>query len=178
MKVVYTSLDGFKLKKWQVKSIEDLPQEYYEWVNEHGVKLLGKRNQIELKAGKELRMLYKDVQEQVYFNIFGRSYYLDYYIPHRRLAIEIDGGYHKDNKKHDNIRDKDFNKIGIRTIRILAKDVGNIKDVLEKMLTKKQKKKETQRKRITVTINDDKRFASAYKRLKQHNSMKHKASWI
>ena len=79
-------------------------------------------------------MLTSDVQEQVYFRISGRSYFLDFFLPKYNLAIEIDGGYHKARRYEDKHRDMDFSHIGIRTIRIPSKDVlkGNFLESLRK----------------------------------------------
>lgn len=47
----------------------------------------------------------------------GSLYYLDYYIPELKLAIELDSDLHKDDK--DKVRDKYLlEKLGIKTFRI------------------------------------------------------------
>lgn len=95
-------------------------------------------------AGEELKKYVNEVHEQVYFRISGHSYFLDYYLPKYKLAIEIDGNYHKIRRVEDKERYKMFNNIGIRTIRISSKDVlsGNFISKLKYKLTpKKQRKK-------------------------------------
>ena len=141
--IVYTSLDNFKLKRWKVKSYTKLGDDLVEWVNENSIKLLISRNKAELLAGEELKKYVHEVHEQVYFMIDNHSYFLDYYLPKYKLAIEIDGGYHKTRKIEDKERDKMFNEIGIRTIRIKSKDVlrGNFIKSLKEKLTKKRKLK-------------------------------------
>lgn len=61
------------------------------------------------------------------------------------MAIEIDGSYHKIRRIEDKERDKMFNEIGIRTIRINSKDVlrGDfIKSLKEKLTPKSIKRKQ------------------------------------
>lgn len=142
-KVVYTSLDNFKLKHQEVKSYSELDGSMVEWIEENSIHLLISRNKAELKAGEELKKYISDVQEQVYFKIEGRSYFLDYYLPKYKIAIEIDGSFHKIRKTEDKERDELFCGIGIRTIRIPAKEVlrGNFIWVLRERLKPKKKKR-------------------------------------
>lgn len=141
-KVVYTSLDNFKLKHQEVKSYTELDNSTVEWVEENSIHLLISRNKAELQAGEELKRYVSDVQEQVYFRIEGHSYFLDYYLPKYKIAIEIDGSFHKIRKAEDTERDRMFWGIGIRTIRIPAKDVLRccfIKSLRERLKPKKKK---------------------------------------
>ena len=141
---IYTSLDNFKLKHIDVISYTELNDDLVEWINENSIKLLINRNKAEMLAGEELKKYFNEVHEQVYFRISGHSYFLDYYLPKYKLAIEIDGSYHKIRRVEDKERDKMFNDIGIRTIRINSKDVlrGDfIKSLKEKLIPKKRKKK-------------------------------------
>ena len=142
-KVVYTSLDNFKLKHQEVKSYLKLDDSTVEWIEENSIHLLISRNKAELKAGEELKKYINDVQEQAYFRIEGHSYFLDYYLPKYKIAIEIDGSFHKIRKTEDKERDKLFWGIGIKTIRIPAKEVlkGNIISVLRERLRPKKKKR-------------------------------------
>ncbi len=142
-KVVYTSLDNFKLKHQEVKSYLKLDDNMIEWIEENSIHLLISRNKAELKAGEELKKYVNDVQEQVYFRIEGHSYFLDYYLPKYKIAIEIDGSFHKIRKTEDKERDKLFWGIGIKTIRIPAKEVlrGNFIGVLRERLKPKKKKR-------------------------------------
>lgn len=51
---------------------------------------------------------------------------VDFYIPNHGLIIEIDGGYHNDIKEKDSYKDDTWaEERGMRTIRILNKDVWN-----------------------------------------------------
>lgn len=143
-KVVYTSLDNFKLRHQEVRSYTELDDDMVEWIDENSIHLLINRNKAELQAGEELKKYVADVQEQVFFRIEGHSYFLDYYLPKYKIAIEIDGYYHKIRKEEDKERDKHFLQIGIKTIRIKAKDVlmGDfIKRLREQLKPKKKKKK-------------------------------------
>lgn len=119
---IYTSLDNFRLKRREVLPYTDLGENFAEWIEETAMNLLCKRNDAELTAGAELKKR-TDTQEQVFFRINGRSYFLDFYLPKYRMAIEIDGGYHKMQRERDRERDRDFNEIGVRTIRINSKAV-------------------------------------------------------
>ena len=141
-KKVYTSLDNFKLKHQEVKSYTELDDDMVEWIDENSIHLLVSRNKAELLAGDELKKYVNDVQEQVYFRIEGHSYFLDYYLPKYKIAIEIDGNIHKIRKEEDKERDKLFSSIGIRTIRIPAKEVMKgdfIKCLREKLKPKRNK---------------------------------------
>ena len=141
-KIVYTSLDNFKLKHQEVKSYTELDDDMVEWIDENSIHLLVSRNKAELLAGDELKKYVNDVQEQVYFRIEGHSYFLDYYLPKYKIAIEIDGNIHKIRKEEDKERDKLFSSIGIRTIRIPAKEVmkGDFIKCLREKLKPKRKK--------------------------------------
>lgn len=147
-KTVYTSLDGFRLKKRDVKSYLCLGEEYVDWINEKSADLICNRNYPELRAGDELSRFTDDLHEQVFFMINGRSYFLDYFIPHLKLAIEIDGGYHKTRTDGDRLRDMDFSELGIRTIRIKASSVvsGKFIDDVRNKLSVKKKKARTKKK--------------------------------
>ncbi len=61
------------------------------------------------------------------------GYILDFYCSEKRLAIEIDGGYHLrgDTKVYDSYRTRYIEAFGIKVIRFWNSDVeNNIKDVL------------------------------------------------
>lgn len=53
--VVFTSLDGFKLKRWEVRSYKTLNAELVEWIEDATSKLLDSRNKAELNAEEELK---------------------------------------------------------------------------------------------------------------------------
>jgi very-short-patch-repair endonuclease len=178
--IVYTSLDNFKLKNWIVESYTVLNEDFVEWVNENSIKLLINRNKAEMLAGEELKKHFNEVHEQVFFRLRGRSYFLDYYLPDYKIAVEIDGEYHKKRKDVDKQRDKDFLSIGIRTIRISAKDVRNGNFILsfKNAISHKTKTKTKKTKKIVTYKNESRLIKQAKKRLKEHDKMKHKAKWI
>ncbi len=67
------------------------------------------------------RLCKKDKQiaiRQKCFNIKGKLYFPDIYLPRKKLVIEVDGGYHKTRVEEDKARDKAFASKGIGTIRI------------------------------------------------------------
>lgn len=178
-KIVYTSLEGFKANGWTVKSYTSLNPRTVDWINETTIKLLKNRSESESMAGELISKRIPTIEKQVFFRIHRRFYFLDYYWPEGRIAIEIDGTYHKDRLEKDIQRDKDFLEIGVKTIRIKGEDVRNGETIslliegLKKPIASikpKHKKKKKQ--------NKPKKFESAYRRLREHDRMKHKASWI
>jgi very-short-patch-repair endonuclease len=173
--VIYTSLENFKLKGRIVESYKVLSDDMAEWVEQNTLRLMESRNKAELDAGRELERILHSVEKHVFFMINGRCYFLDYYYPEKRVAIEIDGGYHKERKEIDAQRDKDFLKIGVKTIRVKDHDVLDGK-LLEKLLQKtKLRNKMPSLKKVQKR---SKLIDSAMKRLRQHDRMKHNASWI
>jgi len=61
-------------------------------------------------------------------------YIADFYCHEKKLIIEVDGGIHnvKDIKEHDNNRSAEFDRLGIRVIRVTNESVLNsLSDVLE-----------------------------------------------
>ena len=68
---------------------------------------------------------------QAPFIINKRIYFLDFYLPHKRIAIEVDGISHESIKSNerDINRDKDFATIGVKTYRISNAQTKNTKDI-------------------------------------------------
>lgn len=180
-KVVYTSIDYFRLKNWEVCSYKALNEKFVYWIEETTFKLLNKRTSVELKAMEELKEEYDCIYEQPFFMIRGRSYFLDFYLPKHKLAIEIDGKNHKDRASIDKQRDSLFREIGIRTIRIDAKDVykGKLMEVLAyKLMTLKKKKSKQKRVKKCEVTKESNMIHAAKKRLREHDKNKHRAKWI
>jgi len=48
---------------------------------------------------------------------------VDFYIPHNKIIIEVDGGYHKTTLEKDKLKDDIWKKRGIRTVRITNEQV-------------------------------------------------------
>lgn len=67
----------------------------------------------------------------------GKFYYiLDFFIPTKKIAIEVDGGYHSntDQKQKDQLRDSTIAKLGIETIRLTNEEVLTCSDKLIKII--------------------------------------------
>ncbi len=61
------------------------------------------------------------------------GYVVDFYCPEKRLAIEIDGGYHQkpDTKKYDSYRTRYLEAYNVKIVRFWNSDIkDNIKEVL------------------------------------------------
>jgi very-short-patch-repair endonuclease len=54
---------------------------------------------------------------------FGH-YIIDFLIPERRLAIEVDGGYHKNRKEYDEARTDYLEQCGLTVVRITNEQVS------------------------------------------------------
>lgn len=57
----------------------------------------------------------------------GKFYIMDFYIPSRKLCIEVDGKYHEDEKQKelDSIRTKNLNKMNIEVVRYTNEETEN-----------------------------------------------------
>lgn len=59
-------------------------------------------------------------------------YILDFYCPDKKLAVELDGSQHLDNKSYDDERSDYLSVLGIKTIRFWNNEVNaNINGVIE-----------------------------------------------
>ena len=178
MMQIYTSIDGFSRKQLDTKSYKMLSERFCEWIEQNTLRLLQKRTVAELKAGELLKKMFATVYEQPFFMINGRSYFLDFFIPEKNMAVEIDGKYHEGRKEIDTLRDSDFKSIGINTIRINASDVLNGK-FLDTLRVRHQKSKKIKKaSRNLEKPVESKIIRMAIKRLKEHDRMKHHATWI
>lgn len=65
-------------------------------------------------------------------------YIVDFLLPDRRIAIEVDGYYHEERKEYDTKRDKYLSKLGLTIIRIKNEDVFNCEWLKDK-ITKSEK---------------------------------------
>jgi very-short-patch-repair endonuclease len=68
----------------------------------------------------------------------GLSFIVDFYLPHKRLAIEIDGGYHHTNQQimKDQFRSKKLKEIGIKVIRFTNNYIFDSPREIEELLSK------------------------------------------
>lgn len=83
-----------------------------------------KANKYEMLLGEYLVNKGIKFVHQASFIINGKIYFLDFFIPSKRLAIEVDGQYHSsiEQEERDSIRDYNFSHIGIKTFRISNKE--------------------------------------------------------
>lgn len=120
---VYTVIDDFKLSKRAKKSAqvypyESLSEEHREWILENAIRMIEHPTEAEIAFEQTLVRFGIDYEKQTFFRINGKDYFLDFYLPNSKIAIEIDGSVHRIQKPYDKFRDKEFARIGIRTIRI------------------------------------------------------------
>ncbi len=66
----------------------------------------------------------------------------DFYCSELLLIVEIDGGYHLNNKYHDDERDKYFSSLKIFTMRIKTYEILNSLDIVKSELLKIVKERE------------------------------------
>lgn len=91
------------------------------WGDKTRDKLLKKSTKYEKVVFKKLKSAFGNrVKPQHMFIIDGKIYFADMSIKSKKLIVEVDGGYHnvKEQKEKDAIRDKAFESIGYKTIRI------------------------------------------------------------
>ena len=98
----------------------NLPKSKKEWIEDTRESLKSKANKYENCLGEYLIKKKIKFIHQAPFVINGKIYFLDFYIPSKRIAIEVDGQYHKSlyQGDYDYTRDYNFKSIGIKTIRI------------------------------------------------------------
>jgi len=74
-------------------------------------------------------------------NLVAKSHYFiaDFYCAKAKLIVEIDGGYHKDQKEEDKLREEIISSKGFRVIRFTNEEVlknwEGVEDMLLKQLT-------------------------------------------
>lgn len=121
---IYTTSAYYKPPKNKIKreyilhDYESLPDDYKEWVLENSIRMMENPTRAESLFEDYLKSKKVVYEKQVFFRINGKSYFLDFFIPSKKLAIELDGGYHKKQKDYDMKRNKDFQSIGICTMRL------------------------------------------------------------
>lgn len=98
----------------------NLPKSKKEWIEDTREQLKAKTNKYENLFGEYLIKKKIKFVHQAPFIINGKIYFLYFYIPSKRIAIEVDGQYHDSlyQEDYDDVRDYNFNSIGIKTIRI------------------------------------------------------------
>lgn len=99
------------------------------WISKANKRLKAKETDSEKDAAVYLKHKSYSMSRQVSFRINKKIYFADIFIQTKGIIVEIDGGYHNesDQKAKDEIRDNDFQSIGITTIRIKNEDTKNRK---------------------------------------------------
>ena len=126
-RIVYTSLPNYvrlNKKKYIVKDYSVLP--IYRWAQKRIIDMKGQEVSFaEEQFVRVCKGFRYSLFRQVFFMIKGKCYFLDFYIPDKNVAIEIDGSYHKNyiQSKKDKARDNAFLSIGIRTIRFTTEEM-------------------------------------------------------
>lgn len=112
-----------------ISKFSHLPFSKREWIETRRYELQYSANKYEHLLGAFL--LSHDVKfiHQAPFVINGKIYFLDFFIPSLRIAIEVDGVSHSwyDRPNKDSNRDMDFKTIGVKTIRISNDEVSSKK---------------------------------------------------
>lgn len=112
-----------KLKEWCIETKNELEK------NKTYAEKAFKYYLVKNKIGFETQKIIKTKKNKIYF--------LDFYLPDYKIAIEIDGKYHSTDEqiKKDSERDNDLLKLGIKTFRITNKQVikgqYNINNILK-----------------------------------------------
>lgn len=120
---VYTVIDDFKLSKRakknaQVHPYNSLSEEHREWILENAIRMMEHPTEAEIAFEQTLVRYCVEYEKQTFFRINGKDYFLDFYLPNSKIAIEIDGSVHRKQKAYDKFRDKEFARIGVKTVRI------------------------------------------------------------
>ena len=121
MNIIYTVLDNVNLKEGCItRSYKCLDANWQKWIDGKTMELLKKRTFPELKLSSILKDSKFKVEEQPFFMIDQKGYFLDFFIPELNIAIELNGDSHRSREahNHDMYRDYIFRNIGIQTIRI------------------------------------------------------------
>lgn len=103
-----------------ISKFSHLPFSKREWIETRRYELQFSANKYEHYVGSYLLSHSVSFIHQAPFVINGKIYFLDFFIPSLRIALEVDGESHESLLKHekDKERDSNFKSIGIKTIRI------------------------------------------------------------
>lgn len=83
---------------------------------------------------KKLKRRQLGLQFRRQFGIGG--YILDFYCPERKLAVELDGGFHRKRKEYDKDRTKYLNSLNIKVTRFWNQEVVDDVDVVMEKIKK------------------------------------------
>lgn len=151
---IYTTSAYYKPPKNKIEreyilhDYESLPDDFKEWVLENSIRMMENPTQAESLFESYLESKRVVFEKQVFFRINGKSYFLDFFIPSKKLAIELDGKYHKDRKAYDVKRNKNFQSIGICTMRLPNK-VAFARDI-DKAINNRKRQAKKKRKRTDI----------------------------
>lgn len=98
-----------------------------EWVFDNREYLKSSSNIYEKRLIKYLTCKKIDFIHQAPFDIDGKIYFADFYLPKFNSIIEVDGDYHRSitQRNKDSNRDCDFMGINIKTIRLLNEETND-----------------------------------------------------
>ena len=102
-------------------------------------KFKSRRKELRHKETKEEKLLWEKLRRKSVGYKFSRQYsvgpyILDFYCPQARLAIELDGAQHLENKEYDRERDGYLSGNDIEVLRFWNREINvNINEVLEKI---------------------------------------------
>ena len=119
-------IENGKHKGWQSRNIISYPEQFF-------INVLNNNN-IEFEFNYPINKR-KDLYVDEPYN-----YFLDFYFPEKKIALEIDGDQHKYRIEHDKIRDERLSNVGIKVFRIKCKSINNdsgkayIKNEIDKFL--------------------------------------------
>ena len=103
-------------------------------------KTLNKRKLLRINQTPQETILWAHLRRNRYRVKFKRQYsvgpyVLDFYSPRNKLAIEIDGSQHIENKEYDNERSKYLLILGIKVIRFWNNEINtNIDGVINRII--------------------------------------------
>lgn len=139
--IIPYSLKSLKLctKKGQArrmtqKFFDEKKSEQEKWEKDTREKLLKESTKSEKFLYSNMpQELKRSAQKQYKIHVGKKIYFLDFYLPKYKIAIEVDGGYHANQAQidKDKSRDSDLRSIGIITMRIPNEDVWSLYKRLE-----------------------------------------------
>ena len=138
--MIYTNIDNINIKV-ETKNYNKLSDNFKEWIDNNTIHLYKNSTPSEKKTSSILKSLNIRFEPQVFFfdSISKKTYFLDFFLYERNIALEVDGAYHKFNKEYDKDRDRFFKSIGIKTIRIKNEQVSM--SIISNAIKGKPKKK-------------------------------------
>ena len=115
-----------------ISKFSHLPFSKREWIETRRYELQFSANKYEHLLGTYLLNHNVKFIHQAPFIICGKIYFLDFFIPALRVALEVDGVSHSYMRQADKdfSRDNDFRSIGVKTIRI-SNDEVNASKILD-----------------------------------------------